>query len=58
MLVAVAVLIAFYLAARNARGLVTRPANTTLDVAVLFIAYTAAQGAAAVLLARLVPGAL
>ncbi len=56
-LVAISVLMALYLAARNARGLVTRPANNSFDVVVLFIAYTGAQGAAAALLTRLFPGA-
>ena len=51
-LVAVVVLMAVYLAARTARGLVTRPANTTFDVVALFTLYTAAQGAAIALLIR------
>lgn len=54
-LVAVVVLMAVYLAARTARGLVTRPANTTFDVVALFTLYTAAQGAATALLIRLFP---
>ncbi|WP_338503743.1 cbb3-type cytochrome c oxidase subunit I [Sphingomonas kaistensis] len=54
-LVAVVVLMAVYLAARTARGLVTRPSNTTFDVVALFTLYTAAQGAATALLIRLFP---
>lgn len=54
-LVAVILLMAIYLAARTARGLVTRPANTTFDVVALFTLYTAAQGAATALLIRLFP---
>ena len=54
-LVAVVVLMAGYLAARTARGLVTRPRNTTFDVVSLFLLYTAAQGAATALLLRFFP---
>jgi cytochrome c oxidase subunit I+III len=54
-LVVTVALMAAYLAARNARGLVTRPANTTFDVVCLFTLYTAAQGAVTALLLRLVP---
>lgn len=43
-LVAVVMVMTIYLAARTARGLVTRPANTTFDVVALFTRYTAAQG--------------
>ena len=45
-LVAVVLLMGLYLAARTARGLVTRPRNTTFDVISLFLLYTCAQGAA------------
>jgi cytochrome c oxidase subunit I+III len=54
-LVAVVILMAFYLAARTARGLVTRPRNTTFDVVCLFVLYTCAQGTASALLLRLFP---
>jgi cytochrome c oxidase subunit I+III len=57
-LVAVSVLMALYLAARNSRGLVTRPANNSLDLTMLFIAYTGTQGALAATLVRLFPGAI
>lgn len=56
LLVAIAALMALYLAARTSRGLVTKPANTTFDVVVLFTLYTASQGAATGLLLRLFPG--
>ncbi|SMF61210.1 cbb3-type cytochrome c oxidase subunit I [Allosphingosinicella indica] len=56
LLVAIAALMALYLAARTARGLVTKPSNSTLDLAVLFTVYTAAQGSVAALVTRLVPG--
>jgi cytochrome c oxidase subunit I+III len=54
----VAVLIALYLAARNSRGLVTRPRNNSFDLAALFLVYTGAQGAIAALVVRLFPGAV
>ncbi len=56
MLTAIAVLMALYLAARNARGLVTAPRNNSMDLVALFTIYTAAQGTAAALLTRLVTG--
>jgi cytochrome c oxidase subunit I+III len=58
MTVAVALLMGLYVAARNSRGLVTRPANNSFDLAVLFTGYTGVQGALAALLVRLFPGAL
>nr|WP_314444275.1 cbb3-type cytochrome c oxidase subunit I [uncultured Sphingomonas sp.] len=57
-LVAVALLMGIYLAARTARGLVTRPRNTTFNVVCLFLLYTCAQGAATALLIRLFPAAV
>ena len=54
-LVAIAVIMVLYLAARTARGLVTRPRNVTFDVIALFLLYSAAQGAAIALLIRLFP---
>jgi cytochrome c oxidase subunit I+III len=57
-LVAVSLLMSLYVAARNSRGLVTRPANNSFDVTVLFVAYTGGQGALAAALARLFPGLL
>jgi cytochrome c oxidase subunit I+III len=54
-LVAVVMLMGLYLSARTARGLVTRPRNTTFDVVCLFLLYTSAQGAATALLIRLFP---
>ncbi len=54
-MVAVIVLMAGYLAARTASGLVTRPRNTTFDVVSLFLLYTAAQGAATAMLLRFFP---
>ena len=57
-LTAVSVLMALYLAIRNSRGLVTRPRNNSFDLTVLFLTYTAAQGALAASLVRLFPGAL
>jgi len=54
-LVAVTVLMGFYLAARTASGLVTRPRNTTFDVCSLFLLYTSAEGAATALLLRFFP---
>ncbi|RHW16446.1 cytochrome ubiquinol oxidase subunit I [Sphingomonas gilva] len=57
-LTAIVALMALYLAARNARGIVTRPRNNSMDLTVMFIAYTAAQGTLAALLTRLFPGAI
>ncbi len=56
MLVAVVLLMACYLAARNSRGLITRPRNTTFDVITLFLLYTAAQGSISAVLTRLLQG--
>ncbi|HUG46618.1 MAG TPA: cbb3-type cytochrome c oxidase subunit I [Sphingomicrobium sp.] len=55
-LVAVSVIMALYVAVRNARGLITRPRNVTFDVVALFLLYTAGQGAASAALTRLFPG--
>jgi cytochrome c oxidase subunit I+III len=52
----IALLIALYVAARNSRGLVTRPRNNSFDLATLFLVYTGAQGAIAALVVRLFPG--
>ncbi|MDQ3143859.1 MAG: cytochrome ubiquinol oxidase subunit I, partial [Pseudomonadota bacterium] len=57
-LLAVAVLMALYLAARTSRGLVTRPRNNTFDLTTLFLVYTGGQGIVAALLSRLFPGAI
>jgi cytochrome c oxidase subunit I+III len=57
-LVAVVLLMGLYLAARTARGLVTRPRNTTFDVISLFLLYTCAQGAVTALLIRFFPANL
>jgi cytochrome c oxidase subunit I+III len=54
-LVAVVWVMAAYLAARTARGLVTRPRNTTFDVVSLFLLYCCAEGAATALLLRFFP---
>jgi cytochrome c oxidase subunit I+III len=54
-LVGVVLLMGAYLAARTARGLVSKPANTTFDVISLFLLYTAFQGAATAALLRFVP---
>ena len=56
LLCAIALLMAAFLAARTARGLVTRPRNNTLDLITLFVIYAAAQGAGAAVITRLVPG--
>ena len=58
LLAAVALLMALYLAARNSRNMIVRPRSVTFDVIVLFLLYTAAQGAASALLTRLFPGGL
>jgi cytochrome c oxidase subunit I+III len=55
-LVFICVLMAGYLAARNSRALIVRPRNNTMDLTVMFMCYTAAEGIATALLARLFPG--
>ena len=55
-LVAIGALMALYVAARTSRGLVTRPTNNTVDLVVIFIAYTAAQSALSALLTGMSPG--
>ena len=55
LLVAIALLMALYLGLRNARGLITRPASITVDVIVLFLLYSCAQGAIAASVTRLFP---
>ena len=54
-LTAVAALMVLYLAARNSRGLVTRPSNNSFDLTTLFVVYTGAEGATAAALVRLFP---
>lgn len=56
-LIAVCILMAAYVSARNARGLLVRPRCNTMDLVVLFLAYTGAQGGLAASLTRLFPGA-
>ncbi len=51
--VAIAVLMAGYVAARAIRGLVTRPSNNSLDLTALFLAYAGGQGLAGTLFPRL-----
>ncbi|MFC3711192.1 cbb3-type cytochrome c oxidase subunit I [Sphingoaurantiacus capsulatus] len=55
-LVSIGAMMALYVAARNSRGLVTRPANNSFDLTALFIAYTGAQGFIGALVTRLFPG--
>jgi cytochrome c oxidase subunit I+III len=57
MLCTVAALMAAFLAGRTSRKLITRPRNNTVDLATIFVVYTAAQGAAGALIVRLVTGA-
>jgi len=51
---AIAILMALYCAARAARGLVPQPRNNSIDLAMLFLVYTAAQGVTGALVSRLV----
>ncbi len=57
-LAAIAALMAGFLAARNSRGLVTRPRNNTFDLTTIFIVYTAGQGIVTALLTHLFPGVI
>ncbi|SKB45690.1 cbb3-type cytochrome c oxidase subunit I [Sphingopyxis flava] len=52
--VATGALMAGYCAARALRGLVTRPANTSIDLTMLFLAYAAIQGLVGALFTRAV----
>ncbi|WP_120717561.1 cbb3-type cytochrome c oxidase subunit I [Tsuneonella amylolytica] len=54
---AIAVIMALYLGYRSGRGLVSGPANVTLDIVTRFIGYVAVQGFATALIVRFVPGA-
>jgi cytochrome c oxidase subunit I+III len=58
LLVAVAVLMAIYLAMRTSRNMIVRPRNVTFDMVWLFLLYTCAQGAVTAALTRLFPGGL
>jgi len=58
LLCAIGVLFALYIAARTSRGLVTRPRNTSVDLATIFLVYAAAQGCATALVTRALPGAM
>ncbi|BBC72788.1 cytochrome c oxidase chain I protein [Altererythrobacter sp. B11] len=53
----IALIMALYLGYRSGRGLLTAPANVTLDVVARFIAFAALQGMAISLVVRLFPGA-
>ncbi len=55
LLAAIVVLMTCYMAARNSRGLICRPADNSYDLVYLFAIYTAAQGSIAAMLARLFP---
>ena len=55
-LVAIGALMAAYLSARNARGLIVRPRNNSMDLIVLFLVYAAGEGALTAILTRLFPG--
>jgi cytochrome c oxidase subunit I+III len=57
MLAGIAVIMAGYMAARALRGLVTAPASNSLDLVMLFLVYTGAQGVIGSTLTRLLPGA-
>ncbi|HET7605179.1 MAG TPA: cbb3-type cytochrome c oxidase subunit I [Sphingomicrobium sp.] len=58
MLCAVSLLMAFYIAARASRGMLTAPRSNSFDIATIFIVYTAAQGCAAALIVRALPTAM
>ncbi|MBE1529880.1 cytochrome c oxidase subunit I+III [Sphingopyxis sp. OAS728] len=50
--VGIGAMMALYCCARAARGLVTQPANNSVDLAILFIGYTALQGGVGALFGR------
>jgi cytochrome c oxidase subunit I+III len=51
-------LMALYMAARAARGLITAPRNNSFDLVVMFTVYTAIQGLATALVTRAVAAAV
>ena len=53
----VAVIMAIYLALREARGIMTTPTNVTMDVVGRFVAFCAVQGMVFTILPRVFPGA-
>ena len=53
----VAVIMAIYLALREARGIMTTPTNVTMDVVGRFVAFCAVQGIVFTILPRVFPGA-
>ncbi|WP_294303137.1 cbb3-type cytochrome c oxidase subunit I [uncultured Sphingomonas sp.] len=53
---AIAVIMGLYLGYRSGRGLVSGPANVTLDIVTRFCGYVALQGLATSLVVRLFPG--
>lgn len=53
---AISLIMAMYLGLRSGTGLLSGPANVTLDVVTRFIGYTAVQGLAITALVRLLPG--
>ncbi len=55
--VTVAVVMAIYLALREARGIMTTPTNVTMDVVGRFVAFCALQGMIFTLVPRVFPGA-
>ena len=57
LLVAIAIIMAAYLTARNSQAMVTRPRNNTFDLVALFTLYTAGQGALTAIITRLAPAA-
>ncbi|WP_066560018.1 cbb3-type cytochrome c oxidase subunit I [Croceicoccus bisphenolivorans] len=54
--VAVAIVMAIYLAFREARGIMTTPTNVTMDIVGRFIGYCAIQGMVFTLVPRIFPG--
>jgi cytochrome c oxidase subunit I+III len=52
-LVAIALIMAAWLVARRAAGLLARPQSGAVDVVALFLAYSAAEGAVTALVTRL-----
>ena len=54
--VVVAVIMATYLAFREARGLLSTPTNVTMDIVARFIGFAAAQGVIFTLVPRVFPG--
>jgi cytochrome c oxidase subunit I+III len=52
LLALIGLLMAGYIFARNSRGMIVRPRNSSLDLCALFVTYAVGQGALTIILTR------